>query len=386
MAKLLIISFDAVGDTVFDKLRAYPHFAAFAAQCTTHRGADTVFLSNTYPVHTSVVTGVLPETHGLISNTDPFPSAHPVWWYHARRIKAKTLWQTAHEKGLTVATVLWPVTAGAKEIRYNLPELLIQPEQNQLVENLREGSKLLQLILWLRHRKLLDGTRQPALDRFAVACMKDILTRRRPDLALVHLTAYDTLCHHYGQTAAALEPALQSLDDGLGTLLAAAGEDASVILFSDHAQLDVRSAMLPNDVLIGMGLLRAAPGGGYRGGGIFIECCGGSAFLHPGPASPGIIAEIRRRLAGLPGFNRFLTAEEMRASGRPELPLGFCALPGYCIEALDEDYRGQHGYPLDYADYKVFYMARGQGIPEGASVAGGSLLDIAPLAISLLGC
>jgi hypothetical protein len=367
---VLIISFDAVGDKLFEKLLIYPKFAAFASQCTVSRAVDSVFLSNTYPVHTSVVTGVPPCKHGIVSNTDPFPSSHPQWHYSAKLIKAKTLWQAAAEQGLKVATVLWPVTAGAKEIRYNVPELLIQPGQNQLIENLREGSKFLQLQLFLRNGKKLHGAKQPDLDSFSASCMADILKHHKPDLGLVHLTAYDTLCHHYGETAA-IENAFDSLDANLGMLLDAAGNDAQVILFSDHAQLDVHKTLLPNEAFADC-----------LKNGAFIECCGGSAFFHVGKT---ILNEtqIRDRVQASEGFARFLTAEEMRVSGRSELPFGFCALPGYAYENTDSGHRGQHGYPLDYENYKVFYMARGRGIPRGKTVWGGSLLDIAPLALRL---
>jgi hypothetical protein len=369
---LLIISFDAVGDKLYEKLLLRPKFAAFAAQSTVSRAADSIFLSNTYPVHTSVVTGVPPCQHGIVSNTVPYPSAHPQWLYHSKLIKAKTLWQAAAEQGLRVATVLWPVTGGAKEIRYNVPELLIQPEQNQLIENFREGSKLLQLQLFLKYGKLQHGARQPDLDNFSAACMADILAHKKPGLALVHLTAFDTLCHHYGE-AAALETAFDSLDANLGMLLDAAGKDAEVILFSDHAQLDVHKTLLPNEAFAE-----------DLKDGAFIECCGGSAFFHAAKTAPDTIAQIKNRVQASEGFSRFLTLEEMRVSGRSELPFGFCALPGYAYESADTGHKGQHGYPLDYENYKVFYMARGRNIPRGKTVKGGSLLDIAPLALRLL--
>jgi hypothetical protein len=286
-------------------------------------------------------------------------------------ITAKTLWQAAAEQGLKVATVLWPVTGGAKEIRYNVPELLIQPGQNQLVENLREGSKLLQLQLFLKYGKKLHGAQQPDLDSFAASCMTDILKHYKPDLALVHLTAYDTLCHHYGE-AAALETAFDALDKHLGMLLDAAGNDTQVILFSDHAQLDVHTTLLPNELFVG-----------DLKNGAFIECCGGSAFFHAGKTATANVAQIRNRVQSSEGFARFLTAEEMRVCGRSELPFGFCALSGYAYENTETGHRGQHGYPLDYGNYKVFYMARGLFIPRGKTVQGGSLLDIAPLALRL---
>jgi hypothetical protein len=392
---VLIISFDAVGDRVFDRLKTLPNTGAFLRSATVARGVSSVFLTNTYPVHTSVVTGLAPVRHGLISNESAFPERLQDWNYRARGIGAKTLWQAVREKGMTAASVLWPVTGGAREIRWNIPEIMPRPGQNQILLNLKNGSKLTQLGLWLRYRRLLDGISQPNLDRFSAVCMAEILRRHRPDLGLIHFTAYDTLCHRYGEDFDKLEPALRVLDDGLGLLLDALdnggrkAEDTAVILFADHAQLPLVKTVLPNDILTDMGLLRRNPQGGYMPGetGCFIECCGGSAFIHPGNLRcPGdSMTALCKRIEESPGFNRWLTREEMETCGRGELPGGFCALPGWAYGVCDHGEKAQHGYPADYEAYRVFYALRGASVPRGKTVNGGSLLDIAPLALRLLG-
>jgi hypothetical protein len=382
--KLLVVSFDALGDRVFDRAASLPNTAAFLRSAALTRGVSSVFLTNTYPIHASIVTGRLPEEHGLISNTQPFPVRHPAWCYRSSDIRTKTLWQAAAEKGLTTAAVLWPVTGGAPEIRWNLPEIAIRPTESQLLMNMKYGTRLTQLRLWLKYRHLMDGISQPALDRFSSACMADILRRHQPDLALMHFTAYDSLCHKHGEDFAVLDKALRVMDEGFGMLLEAAGDQAGVILFSDHGQLPVQKSVLPNNLLVEMGLLGRDEQGYVPGeSGCFIECCGGSAFVHPGTLKDS--SPIRRKLEQSPGFNRWLTGGEMRACGRPELPAGFCALPGYHYEAFDSGEKGQHGYPADYGGYGVFYAARGASISQGKRLTGGSLLDITPLALRLLG-
>jgi hypothetical protein len=383
--RLLIISFDAVGDRVFDRVAALPNTAAFLRTAALVRGVSSIFLTNTYPIHGSVVTGLPQAEHGLISNTSAFPERYPEWRYRASHIKKKTLWQAAAEGGLSVAAVLWPATGGAKEINWNIPEMVPRPGDKQLLLNLKNGSKLTQFCLWLRHRHLLEGIAQPARDRFAAACMADILRRHRPGLALMHFTAYDGLCHRHGEDFSVLDRALSVMDEELGKLLAAVGEETAVILFSDHAQLPAENTVLPNDILVEMGLLIRDGAGAYRSGesGCFIECCGGAAFIHPGKLEN--IEALRRKLEGSPGFNRWLREDEMCACGRGDLPAGFCPLPHYQYEAYGAGEKGQHGYPLDYEGYKVFYAVRGPGIPGGRRLEGGSLLDIAPLALRFLG-
>jgi hypothetical protein len=75
----------------------------------------------------------------------------------------------------------------------------------------------------------------------------------------------------------------------------------------------------------------------------------------------------------------------MAVSGRENLPFGFCASEGYAYGAWDQGEKAQHGYPADYDNYGVFYAVRGTDVPRGKTVWGGSLLDIAPLALRLLG-
>jgi hypothetical protein len=366
---MLIISFDALSDSEYDRLLQYPAFASFSRQTAVFRDVSTVFLSNTYPVHTSVATGVRPNVHGITSNTEPFPSPHPLWNCDEKLIKVKTIWQAAAEKGIDTAAVLWPVTGWSKSIRWNVPEVLARPGKSQLLTNLKAGSFMLQLKLFLRHRRLLDGVKQPNLDYFSASCMADILREKKPGLALVHLTAYDSLCHKYGRDDRLSEMAFQALDKNLSMLLDAAG-GRDIILFSDHSQLNVHTVIDPNLMLEGD---------------CFVECCGGSAFFHPGRLDSVRIDGIKAKIGRSDGFRRYLTAEEIAESGIEGAAFGFCAQKGYCYEDFVEKKAANHGYPLDMPDYKVFYMVRGCGLGAGEQAKGGSLLDIAPLVAKRLG-
>ena len=385
MKKLLIISFDAVGDKEFNRLLQYPNFEAMAGRSAIVHKVKSVFLSNTYPVHTSVVTGVEPVEHGLINNTERKPLHHPRWWYDAKRIKATTLWDEAHKKGLSVASVLWPVTGKAKAIKWNVPESLADYGKSQVLTNFKNGSKRLQLKLLLQYGSMIDGINQPTLDNFTTCCMRDILTKKQPDLALVHFTAYDTLCHRHGVESNELNNALEALDNNLGILLKAAGKDYNVIVFSDHAQLPAEKDILPNKMLAEKFGLTEETESGYDMSKCYFECCGGSAFFREYKLDDEDIEKVKVEVAQLEGFNRFLTVEEMRISGREDEAFGFCASVGYAIHDFSSNEKANHGYPLDYDKYEVFYMGSGPDFQAGTVEEGGSLLDIAPLANEILG-
>ena len=393
---MLIISFDAVGSNEFERLVQYPTIAALRKQSALFLDVESVFPSSTYPVHTSVITGVAPGVHGVASNTEPFPSTNPIWNSNERDIRAQTLWQAAALHGIDTAAVLWPVTAHSKTIRYNIPEVRARPGKSQLLTSLAAGSAALQFKMYLRHRKLLDGIRQPNLDNFTTSCMVDILRENNPGLALVHLTAYDAFCHEYSKESERMGEACESLDRSLAALLGVAGSDRDVIVFSDHSQLSVHTPCDPNSALVEAGLLGRRGGGEYHMGpdGCFIECCGGSAFFHAGRLSASRIAEWRDRIGQSEGFRRFLTDAEMHNAGyggaersdaaQSGAAFGFCAKIGYSYETHMSDIKSNHGYPLDMPDYTVFYMARGSGFTPGSVIRGGSLLDIAPLAARMM--
>jgi hypothetical protein len=151
----------------------------------------------------------------------------------------------------------------------------------------------------------------------------------------------------------------------------------------------------PNDWLVEMELLSKAPaeapnGALYQVGesGCFIECCGGSAFLHPGALKDASIRMIRERIEASEGFNRWLREDEMTESGYAIPGSGICgwaAQPGYQYAPMPVPEIWQHGFPTDYPDYGVFYAVQGPDVAGGQLLQGGSLLDIAPIALRIMG-
>jgi hypothetical protein len=394
--KVLVISFDAVSDMDVLKMSAFcPNIASFLKNSQLQTGVKTVFVSNTYPVHTTVSTGVIPGKHGIITNVE-----NGAWVSDSRRIQAKTIWDAAKEKHLTTAAILWPVTGYAK-IKYNLPEIHIRHKQNQLVENLRAGSPSFQLKEFLRHGRKLNGIAQPGLDDFVTAVSEDVLREKEPDLTLVHLTVYDDAYHHHGLEGHYLLEAAKHLDTNLGRLVAAAGEDTRIILFSDHGQLPVFDIVDPNELLIE----RKIPGD--------FELCGGSAFYCPqGQEAESslhsssvfslpddfvsidrLIPEQRQLnddLQNKEWFQRYLTRQEMEESGMNRVStFGIAAKTGWCFGHEGDVYKGNHGYPTDYQDYQVFYAVKEPAFSTqrtGLSVhhEGGHITDVTKIIVDSL--
>ncbi|MCL2170101.1 MAG: ectonucleotide pyrophosphatase/phosphodiesterase [Defluviitaleaceae bacterium] len=339
--KLVVISFDGVSDKTFEGMAAdsahFPNIAKFMKECDYTGGVSTTFVSNTYPIHTSIITGKLPHEHGIISNILHEDEGQEVWAQHVDMIKTQTLWDAAREKGLKIGAVAWPVTCGAP-IKWNLPEVHILKGQNRMREHLRHGSPIFQMKAFLRHGKKLDGLKQPNLDDFLTCVAADLIKTKNPDALFLHFLVYDGFSHDFGTKSAEIETAKKALDANFGRILEGCG-DAAVVIFADHGHKDVGEAVDLNEVF---------------GAGEF-EMCAGVAFAK---------SAKKADFEGYPWFGRFLTDEEMFESGyQQKSAFGIAAKLGYFFGKKPN--AANHGYPKDYPDYKVFYAAKNIKKPLG---------------------
>jgi predicted AlkP superfamily pyrophosphatase or phosphodiesterase len=323
-----------------------------------------------------------PEKHGLISNVMLQPQNAKPWWnYDSRMLKVPPIWDLAAKKGMKTAAVLWPVTAHAKHIRWNVPEIMTREGESQVSANLRTGSKFIQLYCYFRHRKLLQGIEQPNRDCYAVANMLDIIHLGHPDLMLMHLTAYDSFCHQYGRGSAETLEALRKMDAFLGSLSEACGKDTTVIVFSDHAQLNVHTAVDPNRMLEMLGYLEYHEDGTVSNERAVFQNEDGSSFFFNRGLGPEQIELVRDAVLADPSVERLLSESEMRESGYQGIAeFGICAKPGFYFRAVNNE-KATHGYPTDYPNYRVFF-AISQPWPE---LETDSILEVTKAAKKVLG-
>jgi len=96
-----------------------PNFRALLAHGEVAQGVVGVWPTITWPSHTSIITGVRPDQHGVLSNARAgAPVDESYWSVHV--LKAATLYQCAAARGLTTATITWPTTVDA-DVTWNLP-------------------------------------------------------------------------------------------------------------------------------------------------------------------------------------------------------------------------------------------------------------------------
>jgi len=368
--KLLVISLDALSCADLDYLRTLPNMSQLIKAGTLVRDVKSTFVSNTYPIHTSMITGVHPYQHGIVDNCYFEPNlTNPHWRWHYQLIKHQNIVGEAKRHGLSVATIFWPVMCKAPS-NYNIPEIIARDGENQILMVLKNSTKWFALTNFLRYGQDVKGAAQPELDNFSIKATLRLLTHQQPDLVLLHLTDTDTQKHEYGITSLEVKASLDRMDQRLGQLYQASKDQYQILVVSDHAQLDAVNLDLNN--------IMPDYGWWYQ--------TSGCAILLPRPGiTPDQLNELTNKLNKTIGVARILSPSEMHDSGFDQhSPLGVAAQVGYAFNFPGNEHQGNHGYPSDYFNYRPFYLAVSPKITAGEELQGGTIFDVCPLMCKLL--
>ncbi len=400
--KLWIISFDNLAGDDLNDLSGLPNFKRYLDRAGYCKHVRTIYPSVTYPAHTTIVTGQYPVHHGITNNTlfQPERLGAEDWNWKSRRIRSKTLFDVAHEKGLVTASFLWPVMGGNRKIRYNMPEIFANRKwDNQIFTSLRNGSKLFQLWAFLRHGKEMDGIRQPALDRFLHHVVMDTAKFKQPDVMFIHYVDLDSTRHIYGHSAPEAKEALIRHDERLGEILDFIDEDTHLVVLGDHSSLDEHSAIYLNSWFRKEGLLTVREDGRLLAWEALCHTCDGSAYIHVKDKSR--VPEIAARLKAFSEAHDHCIQTIMNAAHASSLGAGsdaelmIEAKRGYYFldEAMEEEavYRIQegdvgtkphitlstHGYSPEKSRYQTFFSVYGPKVRAG-EVESMRLIDDGP--------
>lgn len=375
MNKLCIISLDACSNQDFQILKRYPNFASILPTSCVVEEVESIFVSNTYPIHTSIITGVEPAIHQIKDNAkvEPFASQGQ-WHWDYRDVKATSLFLEAKKAKKRVTNLFWPVTCYLP-IQENLPEYIASSNENQVIELLKRGTPYFLLKNYLKYRHLVNGIQQPELDDFTCAIAKDVLCKAKSDVVTIHLTDVDTQKHHYGINSQECKDALQRMDDRLGQLLEAANGKYQFVIFSDHAQLDANINVDLNEKLKEHELDKT----------YWFHQVSGSAFLII-LTTPSL--EQKERLDSFfrseKSIERMLTKEELRTSGFfNDASCGVSAVTGFEFNHKDHAHVGNHGYPLSKKEYTVFYLIYSPKVNH-MQLKNGSLYDLTAICATLI--
>jgi predicted AlkP superfamily pyrophosphatase or phosphodiesterase len=359
----------------------------------------------TWANHTSMVTGVTPARHhvifnGLLVREPGAPPRVEPWRDKKEMVHARTLYDAAHEAGLTTAQVDWVAIWNAPTITWEFRE---RPEVAQPIpqEMIKAGLVTETDIATFATRNIVWR------DEVWTVAAAHIMRRHGPNLMLFHLLNLDSTQHRYGPRTPAAMTTMAHLDAQVARIVAAveeAGLTARTTFFvvSDHGFKTVRRHIRPNAAFAQAGLLTVASGKVTKSDAYSVPE-GGTALVYVTTSDPSadVLRRARQALTGVEGIERVVEPAEFPALGlpRPEESDQIGALlligrDGYAFTADAEGAvvvdapsasLGSHGYVASDPDLLALFIASGRGIRPGVRLDVVNTVDIGPTAAELLG-
>ncbi|HYW43236.1 MAG TPA: ectonucleotide pyrophosphatase/phosphodiesterase [Bryobacteraceae bacterium] len=359
----------------------------------------------TWPNHTAIVTGVDATKHGVLYNGLPVRGADgrqlrvQPWVDKTQLVEARTVYDAAHDAGLTVAEVDWVAIYHAASVNWSFAEL---PQEDGVAREMID-------------RGLVTQEQIRNFQKFQITLKDDIWMRaavhiietHKPNLLLLHLLATDSAQHQYGARSLAANTALILGDRQVQRVLDAidrAGIRESTTLFvvSDHGFKSFQHTIRPNALLREKGLLAEREGQ--------VDCDawavteGGTAMVYvtrEGKRAT-LLPALAEAFRGVPGVAQIILPAEYPKFGYPSVTPGgrmadmvLAAAPGYAFEpAITGQVAGDvpagaslgtHGYLASDPDMTAILVAWGAGIRPGSHAGVVPNLSIAPTIARLLG-
>lgn len=384
-----------------------PTLRAMAKNGVSATGVVGVFPTVTYPSHATMMTGVAPARHGIVSNTtfDPLVRNQGGWFWYAEDVRVPTLWDVLARAGSTTAAVHWPVTVGA-HITWNVPQIWRRgtADDRKLLRAL--GTPTLLDSLEARvGAPYADGIDESiTADELRARFVAALIEWKRPALMLSYLTAFDHEQHEAGPWTPRAFAVLERVDAALDTIVQAArrtyGNDVIIAVVSDHG-----FAATHTEVHLGVALTRAGlvtvPASGeerptdWRA---MIWPSGGSAAVVLRDSSSRTLRDsVLRVLRDLAADSANGIAEIVE---RPALEAAGAYPSASFVVAFREGWRlgyrlrgelrgsvsgGTHGYPPQNAFMRASFFMVGPGIAPGSSLGVIDMRDVAPTLAARLG-
>ena len=421
MAKRLIVfSVDAMVTEDVEALRSMPNFRKYLAGGSEFKnGMRTIYPSVTYPIHVSIMTGCYAGKHGITSNFGfTTENKDDTWLWACDKIAVEDIFAAAKRKGLSTASISWPVTGRNPNIDYLIDEYWFpNPGETMRAGFADMGSSEEMLDIMESHTDMLaPGWEQggkknfmvwPGVDDFWVTCACDIIRKYKPELTFVHTGTFDGFRHKNGVFGPHLDEARANLDRYIGQLMAACeeagvAEETNLIIVSDHGQRDINRAINLNVKLADAGLIDVDENGKVTDWRAYSFSNAMSSLIYVKDPKDEervyqTLEELRKE--GVFGIGRIYTAKEAREEEELYGDFSFVVeSDGYTsfgdksvrplVQNFDaSDYRfgrATHGYMPDYGPQPVF-VAKGPDIREGVVLDRGNVVDEAPTFAKLLG-
>ena len=408
---VILISLDGFPAWLWnDESLMVPNLRKLAAEGASTRAMTVSNPSITWINHTTLVTGVEPRRHGVLFNGllvrqgDNKPPKIEQWVDKTQLVFAPTLYDLAHDAGLTTAESDWVAVTRAKTIDWSFAELP-EPDAPVVKEMIAAGTIKPEHIAWMQ----MGPQRKSVvfLDNMWTAGAIHIWKTHKPNLLMYHTLNTDSTHHTYGPGSGASYTALSYADRLVGDLVKAVDESGlrdgtTFIIATDHGFKKVTKICLPNLVLKKAGLA--------QGLGPSINTCdayamtqGGMAFVYiTNPARKAeLLPKLKELFAQTEGVERVIDGNDGHTLGMPtpaeNQGMGDLVLypkagyafkndaAGDAVVTPSVNYGGTHGYFNGDPELDGIFIASGRGIKKGIVLDRMRNLDVAPTIAQLMG-
>ncbi|MFC0213476.1 alkaline phosphatase family protein [Paenibacillus chartarius] len=414
---VVIISIDGMANYYLqDPNVRMPNVRRLIGSGVVAAGMESVFPTATWAIHSSMVTGTYPRKHGVLGNWTVERPKHRVGEFFGDRmydqpdvLRCETWYDAAKRAGWTTASICWPVTRGAKNIDFNIPEFYEQELFDSLCtasywEELKAtGLPMERYGEWSR-----DHARGPMQDWLTTEIAKYTIRIHRPNLLQLHYLLPDSLQHDYGIRSKEAYWSLEYVDERIGDVLKALEDNdlhdmTDVFVVSDHGFVDTTKTFYPNVLFRQKGWFNTEQPGRSQ---VIAVSNGGSGFVYVLEEDPdrraALVAEVRQTLQRAEGVGRLFEQEQFPALGLPAPGELDTFRPDFAFEA-DMDsfvhfghegdevirpltkFKGMHGYLPQRDELKAIFVAAGPSIQAGVTLPEIRLVDIAPTIARLIG-
>jgi predicted AlkP superfamily pyrophosphatase or phosphodiesterase len=370
------------------------------------RGVTGVWPTVTYPSHTTLLTGAPPAEHGIYNNLefDPKNTFANAWFWYAQQIRVPTLWQAAHEAGLSTASIGWPVSVGATAVDFLIPEYWrvarltdVDPSDAWLMAAVSRPEGLLQKMQQRLGPYMLGNDPGPPGDVIKTRFALDILRSQRPKFMTIHLSSLDGEQHSHRPFSAEANQTLEVIDGQLAQLFAASranDPDAIDLVVSDHGfvpithRVNLQLAFSHADLIQSNGTWKAQPWGA---GGM-------AAIMLNDPGDQHVLGQVRELLQTLKsdphnGIAEILERDAIKQRGAfpgasflVAMKLGYYVI-GDATGALVSEVTGtpgSHGFSPEYPEMHASFFIAGTGIARHRDLGVIDMRQVAPTVAQLL--
>ncbi len=341
-----------------------PALNAFVASGVSPKYMLPSFPSVTFPNHFTLVTGLYPESHGVVSNQFWDPGFEEEFWYTNTKVSmqpkwwtAEPLWVTAEHQGVKSAIHMWPGSEA------HIPD--VEPTYMDKYNGTESLPRKVDSILgWLD---------MPGEDDVANAAQQDL----RPQFIAAYVPNVDSDGHLYGPNSTEIRATIADVDSMLTILVEGLfarnlTEIVNIVIVSDHGMATTSTERLIQlDNLIDMSLVDHIDGWPLRG----------LRLNNPDRDVSILYEQLSQEAAKTDGFEVYTLdtmPERYHFTNNDRIaPLWIVPKTGWAVvekknfdvaEALSTGKeftpKGLHGYDHEHPLMRAIFVARGPAFPH----------------------